>query len=326
MNLKMSLSINSSDKILCNRCNATLAAPTPLSNITISQIRTNHIPSSLERNRIFESILEAQKHILRYDEEIARLRSLTADVERGRTELQRYVDAHRGLVHAPVRAVPTELLSEIFMLAKPHYRSDRINSRLGLMPLRVGQVCTRWRNVALSTERLWSDISVGSIRGDKDGRSPALVLVETYLTRSGSRPLSIRIAEMKHTLENDRVFIALARESSRWLRADVQWMDDKYWSSSLLAPSRGSLPLLEDLAIKPNSHATRFFSDSPRLHTLTLAPSNDCSGLKRIPWSQITVLHTADFLRKLLPVLYPPALPTRCPRLLHLVFNADFPP
>ncbi|KAJ7194315.1 hypothetical protein GGX14DRAFT_378075, partial [Mycena pura] len=49
----------------------------------------------------------------------------------------------------------SEILAHIFVYCLPH---GRIRPSPRTAPLVLGQICRRWRDVALSTGRLWSSL------------------------------------------------------------------------------------------------------------------------------------------------------------------------
>ncbi|KAJ7225065.1 hypothetical protein B0H12DRAFT_990132, partial [Mycena haematopus] len=88
---------------------------------------------------------------------------------------------------APVRRIPAEILSEIFLcyvdlLGDQH---QCVDVKHGVWLL--AHICSYWRLVALSTSELWSSCGFSC---DKPGRDP-LSLVQDWLNYSGNRPLSI---------------------------------------------------------------------------------------------------------------------------------------
>ncbi|THU96893.1 hypothetical protein K435DRAFT_663697, partial [Dendrothele bispora CBS 962.96] len=85
-------------------------------------------------------------------QEILHLMNELERIECERRAIQELVDTHRASL-APARTVPDDVLSEIFMHCLPEtYNATR---SLSEAPLLLGQVCRRWREVSLSTPRLW---------------------------------------------------------------------------------------------------------------------------------------------------------------------------
>ncbi|KAJ7470992.1 hypothetical protein FB451DRAFT_324350 [Mycena latifolia] len=88
----------------------------------------------------------------------------------------------------PVLTLPTEIVSEIFTHFVPVYPA--CPPLVGLLsPSTLGQVCRKWRQIAISTPSLWR-----AIRLDLDNRinrPTQLRLLDTWLERSRTSPLSI---------------------------------------------------------------------------------------------------------------------------------------
>ncbi|KAJ6561925.1 hypothetical protein B0H19DRAFT_1143034 [Mycena capillaripes] len=79
-----------------------------------------------------------------------------------------------------IHELPTEILSEIFVHSSTKHD--------GCKPRLVATVCTRWREAALSTPQLWSNIHLDR----EDIKSESLLsLLALQLRRSGQIPLSV---------------------------------------------------------------------------------------------------------------------------------------
>jgi hypothetical protein len=78
----------------------------------------------------------------------------------------RALDARRKVLKAhldayiyPVLTLPNEIVSEIFLHTLPSALSDHCpSSTQG--PLLLGQICRKWREIALFTPALWSNIAL----------------------------------------------------------------------------------------------------------------------------------------------------------------------
>ncbi|KAI5897237.1 uncharacterized protein SCHCODRAFT_02616969 [Schizophyllum commune H4-8] len=92
---------------------------------------------------------------------------------------------------APVRRLPREILSEIFLFAATF--SSRIDSP-SVFPVHrkypFAAVCRMWRSVALSTPDLWTDIRL--TRNEKPG---SLKLLERDLRLTKARPLHVQLVQ-----------------------------------------------------------------------------------------------------------------------------------
>ena len=107
---------------------------------------------------------------------------------------------------APIRRLPAEMLSEIFMVAI---------IECGCSALRLTHVCRSWRSVLLAMSRVWSKIKIGTWTSTEE--------IECLLERTGRITLDVDIDvesdEMVHTSEPCRYYpalIVLAGTSVRW--------------------------------------------------------------------------------------------------------------
>lgn len=107
---------------------------------------------------------------------------------------------------APIRRLPAEMLSEIFMVAI---------MECGCSALHLTHVCRSWRLVLLAMSRVWSKIKIGTWTSTEK--------IECLLERTGRITLDVEIDidsdEMVHASEPCRYYpalIALAGTSLRW--------------------------------------------------------------------------------------------------------------
>ena len=116
-------------------------------------------------------------------------------------------------------SLPIELWSEIFLHCLPADAHSRL--RLTDAPLVLLRVCGAWSNIALSTPRLWSSISIFLEDGFQWDPLPMLKL---FLERSRDTPLSIAIdyptlAPMSQTpymAVMMRIFSSILPHAHRW--------------------------------------------------------------------------------------------------------------
>lgn len=195
-----------------------------------------------------------------------------------------------------ISRVPVEILGKIFTFCLPedkYITPDPMDA-----PLILCQVCSFWRALALSMSTLWSSIAI-----DASDSRPDIRLLNIWLDRSGSRPISFSIEQALETdpLACQRAFTdqaskALLRHLERW--QNVEFL---LWESTqdafLHLPPTGT-PLLESAAFSVNASAweTDFplhFSNityrSPLLRQYTWhAYSTELP--MNIPWRQLTHL------------------------------------
>ena len=120
----------------------------------------------------------------------------------------------QDLLPAPIHSLPVELLSYIFTLsahtsfidddvAEPSPTDFPFDPANMLTTLTISTVSRYWRNVALSTPTLWTDICISTELPDDDDEEsrqlrntmkPNANRIATYLARSGNAPIDILIS------------------------------------------------------------------------------------------------------------------------------------
>jgi hypothetical protein len=112
---------------------------------------------------------------------------------------------------APISLLPSELIAEIFNTGR-HTSSIRPS-----FPLVVSHVTRKWREIAIQSPSLWTDIRIG-------GRSETQALLDLYLQRSQDQPLDVEIHHFhRSALRRDEIrklyddiFGILAHHAGRW--------------------------------------------------------------------------------------------------------------
>ncbi|KAJ3859712.1 hypothetical protein EV359DRAFT_86111 [Lentinula novae-zelandiae] len=109
-------------------------------------LNTNHLPSHAQRKEIETFLSEPQQELSRLETEISRVQVILDDLQSQRAEVKSYVETHRGLL-APIRRLPVEVLTEIFVLC---LSTERYPVRsLREAPLLLTMICRHWREVTL---------------------------------------------------------------------------------------------------------------------------------------------------------------------------------
>ncbi|KAJ7154228.1 hypothetical protein C8R46DRAFT_1227834 [Mycena filopes] len=217
------------------------------------------------------------------------------------------VDEHGRLRFAAlsrrILALPLETLAEIFLHSLPY--DEFIIADLSSAPLVLCQVCQRWREVALSTPRLWSSLALEMQLAKK--RKGYVELYQDWLSRARSTPLSLALLDADDDDAAPGNVIPLlqtvARLSPQWQNVDV---DLGVAVARFLKFSSGKhcidpvFPLLENLSIA--GHTTTALSDlsisfcnAPKLRAI-VAPVYHTVRAMRFPWAQITTVRTGDIL------------------------------
>ncbi|KAJ6588199.1 hypothetical protein B0H19DRAFT_1366871 [Mycena capillaripes] len=206
-----------------------------------------------------------------------------------RDVLQNRLDAYTY----PVLTLPNEIVSEIFVHFLPLY--PKCPPPIGVLsPNLLGQICRKWREIALTTPALWRAIF---LRLRNLTRLPQkLRLLEISLERSGSCPLSISldIGIGDQLPEIDPFIRSIAGHSARWEHL-------KLYSPFHRFPSvEGPLPLLRSLTMgffndAMSENLVSAFHAAPLLQKVSISfysPLYDAFLL----WSQLTVFDGGPFL------------------------------
>lgn len=112
------------------------------------------------------------------------MRSLRDTISRQEVEIELY-----KAMFAPIRLLPTELLTRIFGFVLP----DKVSPRLRSSPLGLTHVCSSWRHAALAFYSLWNNLRV-DFRGIKPNIRALMSLIPSWFGRAhpGS-PLSLSL-------------------------------------------------------------------------------------------------------------------------------------
>ncbi|KAK7032673.1 hypothetical protein R3P38DRAFT_3264701 [Favolaschia claudopus] len=235
-------------------------------------LHTNYIPTDA-------GIGQIRGHLMPHEEELARLDALIRDLSTKRGRIKGYIDAHKALVSHP-RRLPPELLQKIFVQCLPTTHNAVMS--VAAAPLLLGHICSRWRAVAFSTSRLWDSLHV-SVKyvGWNSDKSAAII---DWLTRAGSRPLSLSIScekgDYPESAHCESLLPLLFTFSARWSSLRCTKVPVKH----LLQLEEGiEAPLLEDIHVTcqsptPYSGPGSHILDSPlfngtRVSITTLDPA-----------------------------------------------------
>ncbi|KAF9072465.1 hypothetical protein BDP27DRAFT_1400877 [Rhodocollybia butyracea] len=171
---------------------------------------------------------------------------------------------HASLVatslECPADYLPVELLREIFMFSLPDdnwtHPLNASDPHTPYLPPQyvISQVCSRWRNVAVSFPELWSTFGLESLVPHH------VTMVKLWMERSRQLPLTLYINnERCHTLEEACTSTTVTADVINLLRPHVhRWKSVTFKLSSHCHPSTnvdvlppGSLSLLESFGGLP---------------------------------------------------------------------------
>lgn len=234
------------------------------------------------------------------DQEVAFANAAIAQIDGEILDLQRKrVSWLRSLnqLQAATRVFPPEILSTIFEAAyKSTSRYSYTHDFLGSPPphtlqvLKLGAVCSQWRDVAWSTPRLWIDITT-----PKSITLPYIDLLNLQYKNAGGHPVHVRFTNFysSDSLGREMISIVFQREAAKLGSLTMPQNEHSSWPSivsdfNTISFSRlRSLQLAYHRRIQPNFDFV--FPYCPELHELHLDGETDWLAFK-FPWSQITVL------------------------------------
>ncbi|KIK99238.1 hypothetical protein PAXRUDRAFT_823003 [Paxillus rubicundulus Ve08.2h10] len=194
--------------------------------------------------------------------------------------------------HGPIYAMPIDILAYIFHLGTHFDRNNGVE-----FPILVSHVCKSWRNLALSTPRLWTTIFISSASIAEwvtFPPGPVLPKASAFVIRSQRCPLRIRVELMVPARANlvDQVvslfvrtlttatieLIALVHDRVKTLHIETN-VNDAVFMATFRLLSLG-LPLLEDWRIDFGNADDSFKRRTWSVPNQTFAEF-DASGLRR---------------------------------------------
>ncbi|KAJ7069149.1 hypothetical protein C8F01DRAFT_1226603 [Mycena amicta] len=141
-----------------------------------SILHTNIVPSDKECEAIRALLMQPRYDAEKLDEEVERLQELLSATLRTRDDLRSAIAAHEALI-SPMNVALSGVEG----------------------PLLLGQICRRWRDIALTTPRLWAAIHV-VLPDDVSKLDILKELVVSWFERSGAVPLGISVQFSKTRL------------------------------------------------------------------------------------------------------------------------------
>ncbi|KAJ7767218.1 hypothetical protein B0H16DRAFT_1366539 [Mycena metata] len=254
-------------------------------NIPFEEIlNTNTVPSDMDCQRIRELLAGPQAEAAKITGEILRLQSLISELAKKRDDLHDFIDPLVALI-SPARRLPDDVVAEIFTASVPLDRNAVIDGTKS--PLLLCHICRAWRNLAISTPRLWTSLHIVA------PATPMQVerlntIVDLWLSRTGVLPLSISVAQ-SFRAESDSDFATLVqnliRYSPRWSSIRFSFHQNSSFDP-LAALSVADVPILKTAVIDHFSGSTTGFRF---LATSTLRSASLRRGTPQIPlpWDQL---------------------------------------
>lgn len=269
----------------CIKCQSPCFIPTKrFASPVPDLVDTNGVPSEAEAIMVWETLLEAEQEITRVETEIERTKKLLAHLLAEQQKLNLYVAAHKSVVSS-IRHLPPEIMADIFIHALP--TPDAAVPHPLCAPLIFTQVCLWWRDIALSTPRLWS-----SIRLDLTPRSlrRSVGLVKMYMDRSKHCPLYLNFQCRSGSLDCKPMLDIVIPHSARWQNINFRL---PMMAHAALAPVRESLSSLQSIELacvtqnETEIDALGLYELAPELKEVVLTYPFSQSFLA-LPWTQLT--------------------------------------
>ncbi|KAJ7623706.1 hypothetical protein FB45DRAFT_113374 [Roridomyces roridus] len=239
--------------LLCPQCGAPPSSRTePDMSITVEGpstiarylrlMRTNEPPAGPELAYIRGVASKTDARLASMDTQISNLRAQLIQLEDERSVLAEAHQQHKAIL-SPLRRMPPEIMANIFLYTLPSLSEIAHSSepKTTQSPWILGQICSRWREIALSTSSLWSMIHVSASKRKLD----PLPMIQTQIDRA--RMLKIHFYPRKDgepTPGMIEFFEFLSEHSARWEELSIRLTESL---APHMAGLRGRLPSLRQL-------------------------------------------------------------------------------
>ncbi|KAJ7123450.1 hypothetical protein C8R44DRAFT_735097 [Mycena epipterygia] len=275
-------------------------------------------------------IAAARRIVLGGRKELAELEAQIADLVSRQKQLEEHLAHHERIVFS-INRFPPEILSLIFLFTLPSpeditrrisqvYRDGGEDMPWLAGPWLVSQVCSRWRDVALTSPSLWA--SPFLTRGIRQ----SLGRLDLQLVRSGNASLHPSLfGSSRSMVRASNLLATLIRRSDRW--SSLLLAFDWTGVQPQMALLKRRVGQLEALIIKgswsealvPLSEGQRLdaFVIAPRLRRLSVVSVCEPAVSLVLPWHQLTHYRAVSGAHEHLAVL------RLCPSLIsaHLTFR-----
>ncbi|KAF9032170.1 hypothetical protein BDZ89DRAFT_1158637 [Hymenopellis radicata] len=167
---------------LCPKCHASIALTSYKHSFEKDFARGYQSPSQSEASCIEKSLENPSADMAALAQEIKRVELMLDALKEHHAHLDRHIQRSTQYIRSsPIRRLPTEVLGIIFASACTSFQYSEY-----IAPLSISVVCSKWRDIALSTPSLWTHIYVAPYSGGLD-------VYEHYLKRCGHIPISVKI-------------------------------------------------------------------------------------------------------------------------------------
>ncbi|KIJ15931.1 hypothetical protein PAXINDRAFT_133313 [Paxillus involutus ATCC 200175] len=238
-----------------------------------------------ERNSQFSGL---SCQISRVESAMSKLSAICTKLEESRSRVRKSMLAHKALTSS-ARRIPPEVLGEIFYHCLP--KTPYITPRDVECPMVLTHVCRHWRDVAMSTPRLWSSITIHLQKAVSSEYRPGY---DAWLARAKSVSTAIRVL---NDIDMSEVDVTCLSSVVDWLRPFITRCGDFWWHGPSLPGlfATETDPRLERLRItsrgSPSVHMP-----GPAKHLRSVHLQHLNHGLQSLeaftlPWDQLSELH-----------------------------------
>ncbi|KAJ7888851.1 hypothetical protein B0H13DRAFT_2041980 [Mycena leptocephala] len=270
----------------CTKCGFSLLHIAFIPTSPHPELLVSGIPSSSEAAAIQTAIDTANQNIRAIEGEMERLGRALNEHSARRRELQEFCLKQRSVL-SPLRKLPNDLLVEIFLLCREEFGYVELRHDPRWM---ITRVCGTWREVAVSTPRLWVEIEVFPWSRRYTSDRCLLLLLSQQIQWSGALPLSLQWDLSSEFSRPTRrsildLFLSVAH---RWQDANLAIRPDDH---AHLSQFSGSFPLLRKLELMTDLGSPgRIFLACPLLQHLKI-PSSPFSARFEFPSAQLRICH-----------------------------------
>ncbi len=297
---------------LCNNCGHSFDIQVPSLPLNVAgYLRAGRqINSELEEETYSQTLSALRKKISECNLEISNLKSIVKNLKDGRQLIRNSALRKVQSLVAPIRRLPLEILEMIFGYVCISVHGCNATRLAYRGPFILSTVCIYWRDIYLSSPRLWTSVFANADSSDLfphfknvlklvQERSRQLPLHLDVSAQCSPPSLFLNIPRL-HYHGLDSLFygkgtLNLCRLKSLSLHFNT--------NSSIvsLQNSHGEFPELEHLKLSgvfeasdPDEPLIEIFVHAPKLHTLSLNSFSDIVHF-RLPDEQITTVHYSDY-------------------------------
>ncbi len=264
-------------------------------------LSTNRPLLAAEEVTFRDQLARSSERLSTIENQMHHLRAQLALAEKQRLEVLVMNQDFKSLT-SPIRRLPDDSLREILLASCRSWADDNslvfsINMRG--KPWLLSQVCSRWRNVALSFQKIWAcfRIDMQQIPPTRTAQQRASFALGQQIRRAGRHQLTISICDPddgRLGSSYDLILPLLLSTCSQW-----RYLELKCHTRALVhfAPIRSYLESLETihLSVRTGTRgeqeitSSNIFEFAPKLRRISLGSGRkDIVRAFTIPWPQIT--------------------------------------